>query len=159
MSKSTPINQLPTNANGMNELMLDEDDDDAVREVLSQYQSPQNPSQQQYQTQYQQEIPQPTLMAQMPPQQMYIPQQIAPVMQHPTSLELLRNQYGSKSKFTIDFDFKTVAIVVAIVVFVQIFPVEKFVYNYISIEHIPYSSVLLKGLLAGCIFIIFTKYV
>lgn len=152
MSKSTPISQLPTNSNGMNDLMLDEDDDDAVREVLSQYQA----SQTQSQPQYQQELQQPMMMPQMPPQQMYNPQQMAPVMPRPLQMD---QSDIKQSRYSIDFDFKTIIAIIFIVVFVQVFPIETFVYKYISIEHIPYASVILKALSAGVLFIIYTKYI
>jgi hypothetical protein len=167
MSKSTPISQLP-NAKGQDDLNLD--DDATVQEVLDQIA-------QSNQEQYQQP-PVQHFVPQMPPQQMYngspqvMPQEFLIQAQQAQQQQNQNNWGGSvnnnnnnspalipKSRFNIDADMKTVFLIIGIVVIVQVLPIETFVYKYVSIEHVPYSGVMIKGVAAGAIFLLAKKYV
>jgi hypothetical protein len=160
MSKSTPISQLPTGGKPQDDLMLD--DDATVQEVLNQIaqsQEPQQPSVQHF-------------SPQMPAQQMYngspqvMPQEFLAQAQQQMQNQNPNNwnsapqqSIQSKSPFNIDADMKTVFLIIGIVVIVQIFPIEKFVYKYVSIENVPYSGVMIKGVFAGAIFLLAKKYI
>ncbi len=169
MSKSTPINQLPTNPPAS--LMIDDENDDTINEVLSQlgqnqgqleHQQPQMFSQQipqqyqqmQQQPQLQPHVPQ-HMIQQMPPQQMFNPMQYQPnelLIQQ----QMMATPYNHKTVF--DTDVKTTLLVIGIVIAVQVVPVEQFVFKYVSIQHVPFSAYLIKAVVAGAIFILSKRY-
>jgi hypothetical protein len=169
MSKSTPISQLPS-VKGQDDLMLD--DDATVQEVLNQIaQSQDSNSSQQYQQQIQQQMQQQQMqqmqqqqavqfMPQMPPQQMFNPQDILQPQQSPYKSQQLTNtisNYG-KSKFDFSKDIKNIFVVIGICVIVQVLPIETLIYKYVSIENVPYSKVMIKGVFAGVLYFVFMKY-
>lgn len=159
MSKSTPLNQIPPRAQPQDDLMLD--DDATVQEVLDQIaQSNSHPMQHQQQPQQQQMPP----MAQMPPQQMYSPDMLPQVPSYPqnyfsASAMLPPQQHRAPLFGDLNNDLKAVVLVAAICFVVQVLPVEKFVYNYIAIEHIPYSAVLIKAALAAVLFFFGRRFI
>lgn len=143
MSKSTPLSQIPSNQNDM--------DDPLVQEVLAEIaQGNDNP--------------QKFAVPQMTPTQMYngspsvAPKEfITPPAHHP----YYPTQYSNVSpkNFNIsDNDIKQIVAVVAIVFVVQVFPFEQFVYKYVSVETVPYSGLLIKAVLAGGLFYLAKKY-
>lgn len=171
MSKSTPINQLPSNPPSA--LMIDDENDETINEVLSQLgqnqgqseQQPQMlaqqqfsqqmPSQMQLPQQFQQQMPM-NMVQQMPPQQMFnMPYQPQDLLIHPQ--QQLMGQYNTKQFF--DADVKGTLLVIAIVIAVQVFPVEQFVFKYVSIEHIPFSVQLIKAVFAGALFLLSKRYI
>lgn len=163
MSKSTPISQLPS-TNVQDDLMLD--DDATVQEVLNQIAQSQEPQQMPMQQVHQvHQAQQQSYIPQMPPQQMYngtphvMPQEflIQPPMQQPNWGQIQQN--NNVSKFSLDSDLKTVILVIGIVLIVQIVPLEQFVFKYVAIEHIPYSTIMIKSVIAGAIFVLAKKYI
>jgi len=55
-------------------------------------------------------------------------------------------------------DLKNALIVVAIFIIATKIPLEKIIYKYISLEHIPLSDVIIKAFIAGVIFFIVRKF-
>jgi hypothetical protein len=166
MSKSTPISQLPTNINisNTNELVLD--DDPTVQEVLSQFEQ-QNMSSNmgemnsgavsQNSGTYMQQVQ--STLPQMPPQQMYqngMGGNPADFLIPPQSGLM---KYNPPSSLMQDADMKNSFLVIGIIILVQILPVETFVFKYVSIEHIPYSSLIIKAIVGGGLFFLLKKYV
>lgn len=158
MSKSTPISQLPNNTlpGSSGDMMMD--NDPTVQEVLSELAQGQGDTGS-MQGQY---IPQ------MPPQQMY---NGSPNMAHPQEFIIPQPYNGYRpngafgafqgqppSKLGAEFDMKQLVLVIAIVAFVQLVPVEQFVFKYIAIENVPYSSVIIKSIFAGGLFVLGKRY-
>lgn len=54
-------------------------------------------------------------------------------------------------------ELKTTMYVVIIFFIVSAIPIEKMIYKYISLNKIPYSDIILKAILAGAIFFVLTK--
>ena len=54
-------------------------------------------------------------------------------------------------------DIKTAIYVVIVFIVVSIIPIETTIYKYISLDKIPYSSVLLKAIIAGILVFILKK--
>jgi hypothetical protein len=150
MSKSTPINQLP------NILMNDPQRgavpqqapmpsaDDIIQETLSQLQQtaqPQPPQQ-----------PQPPLPPQTP-QMQPLPQYMEPP---PSQYEYYYEDDQSavvadpKEKLMLDFfnsDIKVALIAAACFILVSMLPVDKLVYQYIDLQKVPYSGVVIKAVI------------
>jgi len=159
MSKSTPISQLPSNIpnSSQGDLMLD--DDPTVQEVLNQF--AQSASSTEQQQQYgnitpQQYVPQSIQTPQMPPQQMFNPSQNIDYVLPPPQMQYYQQSLPKSFKF--DMDIKNVLLVVAIVVVVQVVPIEAFVFKYVAVEHIPYSTILIKAATAGLLYFVAQKY-
>jgi hypothetical protein len=170
MSKSTPISQLPS-SKVPDDLMLD-DDDATVQEVLNQISQSQpsqgpngmmNPQEMMHQQQMQKFSQQMQMNPQLTPQQMFsqgpqmMPQDyVIPPPQN--SWSMMNNNNNNKPALNIDVDMKMIFLVIAITAFVQIAPLQNIVYKYLSIDHIPYSSVMIKSVVAGLLFFFAKKY-
>lgn len=140
MSKSTPLSQIPSSQNDM--------EDPLVQEVLAEI--AQGSEQQQY-------IPQ------MTPTQMYNGSpNVAPkefITPSPVYNQYQQgNQQAYSNRFNFDQDLKLILVVVAIVFAVQVLPIEQIVYKYLSVQNIPYSSFAIKAIAAGGLFYIAKKY-
>lgn len=163
MSKSTPISQLPPqhSPSSMTDILLD--DDATVQEVLNQIAQTQNdmpkmmPQQQAPVAQHNQlnsMTPQQQQMlyaSNAPTQDFSAPPQMPPYVMY-------NNHVANTPKNFFDFDLKTVGMIIAITIFVQVFPIEQFVNKYVSIEGLPYSTIIVKAVLAGAVFVLITKY-
>jgi hypothetical protein len=171
MSKSTPISQLPSNAmNTNNDIMMDEDP--TVQEVLSQFEQPTQPQIDMNQFNQQQQMQQRVInnanvgnnMSQqpmMPPQAMFQNSFTNPsdfVMQ-PPSFNVGSLALNNKSFFNFDGDIKNILLVVALTFIVQVAPFETFVFKYAPIENIPYSSFIIKAVVAGIAFFFLQRYI
>ena len=159
MSKSTPISQLPNNIeqNNANDLMLD--DDPTVQEVLDQFNQSTN-NQNEILSQQPQYLPQQQMMpmAQMPPQNMFAPQAANNLVLPPPNFNT-GSLEGKIGGLRFDFDVKHTLFVIAITLAVQMIPFERFVFKYISIEHIPYSAYIVKAIFAGILYFLGKKYI
>jgi hypothetical protein len=150
MSKSTPLNQLP--ANPGNEIMPE---DPTIQEVLTEIGQGRSES----------VAGQPQYMPQMTPQQMFngnpsiAPQEFLippPTNSYPQQFSPM-NIGGIQTR--VNTDVKQVLLIVAIAFIVQVLPVEFFVYKYLSVEHVPYSGVLIKSISAGILYFLVKKYI
>ena len=171
MSKSTPISQLPSNAmNANTDVMMDEDP--TVQEVLSQFDQPVQQQMDMNQFQQQQQIQQRmmnvasaggmTQQPMMPPQAMFQntftnPAEFVMPPQNNTLGPLAFN--NSKSFFNFDTDIKSIALVIALTFFVQVAPLEQFVFKYVPLENVPYSSLIIKAVVAGIAFFFLQRYI
>lgn len=163
MSKSTPISQLPTNVNITNTNDLGLDDDPTVQEVLNQFEQ-QNMSSNMGElnngasSQSSAYIQQAQSIPQMPPQQMYQggPNPADFLIASPSRPYYMNN--NASSSFMLDADIKTIILVMGIIIIVHVLPVETFVFKYVSIEHIPYSAIIIKAIVGGGLFFFLKKY-
>jgi hypothetical protein len=153
MSKSTLISQLPVqNKGNPDDLMLD--DDATVQEVFNQIAQSQNQEQPLQQVQN-------SGIPQMTPQQMYngTPHVMPQEFIIPPQQNYVPNNVATKSKFEMfSKDLRKVFEVIAIVVIVQVVPIEQFVYKYVAIQHVPYSGIIIKSLLAGILYFLASEY-
>jgi len=109
--------------------------------------------QQQMQQQMPQQMQQNPMM--MPPPEFMMPE----FQQH---LQGNEEQYGKNALselVSLNTDIKSMVIVMVVFVVVSILPVEKFIYNYVALDKIPYSQVAIKAVLAGIVFIMISKFV
>jgi hypothetical protein len=65
----------------------------------------------------------------------------------------------AKSKYMSVFlswnkDIKVAIYAIGVFILVSIIPIEKYVYNYIALEKIPYSQVIIKAVLSGIILVV-----
>ena len=58
---------------------------------------------------------------------------------------------------TLNYDIKNVILVTFIYVVISILPVQRFVYQYIAIDKIPYSHIAIKAVLAGLLFFVLAR--
>ena len=109
---------------------------------------------QQQQQQQQQQLPSPMMM----PPEFMMPE----FQQHLQAQGNDEQQYGKNALselISLNTDIKSMVIVMVVFVVVSILPVEKFIYNYVALDKIPYSQVAIKAVLAGVIFIALSKLV
>lgn len=189
MSKSTPLNQLPnTTSTAVNVVGqqqpptynpnidvqrqsavqtfimpqstatstdIQAESDATVQEALNMIapQIPQTP----------QHIPTESIQMNMQPQnvsnQMMLPQDFM----MPNEYQSLSDEPYTKNALSelvsINTDIRTMVIVMIVFVAVSILPVEKFIYNYVALDKIPYSQIAIKAVLAGIIFICINKII
>lgn len=156
MSKSTPINQLP------NILMNDPQRgavpqqaqtpsaDDIIQETLSQLQQPQSQPQMLPQSQsLPPPMPSPPQMPppQMPPQYMEAPQQQYEYYYEDDQSAAVADP---KEKLMLDFfnsDIKVALIASACFILISMLPIDKLVYQYIDLQKVPYSGVVIKAVI------------
>lgn len=133
MTKSTPIASIrPTS----NENALPIDNDDVVQDVLQtlnneKFTMPQASD----------SIPSYAEMAAAATTPMHMPMNDASM---PHSNHIL--------PFAITHDIKLAAICVAVFIAAYQIPLEKIIYSYISLDKLPFSEVIVKGLVAGALF-------
>ena len=146
MSKSTPLSQLPSSQNDL--------DDPLVQEVLAEI-AQSNDSQQQANSYVPQMTPTPMYNGNpaVAPREFITPP--PPAAYSGVSPAAVPRQ---APKFGFDDDIKVILLVVVIAFVVQVFPFEQFVYKYVSVQHIPYSNILIKAILAGALFFLAKKY-
>jgi hypothetical protein len=58
----------------------------------------------------------------------------------------------------ITYDIKMSVIVAALFVVVSQIPLEKLVYNYIALDKIPYANVIVKAVIIGALFFLFSYF-
>lgn len=142
MSKSTPIQALQANQQSIKPIHAEEPVDDSVREVLESinaesFNAPPPPPFQNYI---------------QPPQPLY-------------DDELPTASTGSASTsmniggFHITNDMKLALVSALIFIAVYQIPIEKIVFSYISLDKLPFSEVVIKGLIAGFIFLLLARVI
>lgn len=146
MNNSTPIAQIQPTA-------YDHEDDETIQEVLSSFNNPSShtplPS-----------IPMPSMPSMsspmsphiMQPMYSHYPQQI-PNVPHslPHALDQMRFKFGW------DKDINIAICIAVISLLIMILPTEKIVYNYINLDKVPYSSVIVKAFLIAVSYYILSK--
>jgi len=74
----------------------------------------------------------------------------------PDSAEMFQtNALNDLAKF--NGDMKNVVLVMVVFVLVSVMPIERFVYNYIALDRIPYSRIAIKAAIAGILFFVLSK--
>ena len=167
MSKSTPIAQISQmpNQQPLPDAVI-ADADATIQEALNQLGSseplavqpvpPQQynpnvdvPVQQMY-AMPQQQVPQP-MYASPDPGSMYAPTQMQPE-------DLVKNRIFEELA-NWNQDIKLICIVFAVTIFIMMLPIEKLVYNYIALDKIPYSEVVIKAIVASMLFFVLKRVI
>ncbi len=153
MNKSTPLSHLPTQPTlPPQHEIISADDDATIQEVLNQItgssQSPQVSQPQIAQPQQPyifqgMDIPQPTIS----PQMLNSLLQQKPELQ-PSTTSMLMN--------ILTEDFKLATIILVAFVIVNFAPITKTLEKYFSLEKIPYSEIIIKGVILSIV-VIFAK--
>jgi hypothetical protein len=125
------------------------DEDATVQEVLNQLSA----------GSVQPETPQQRYMPpQMPPQQMFYNQQSIADNIIPIPKKFDNEQKSPQKMFEMNGEIRNVVLVVIVSILSQIVPIEQMVYKYISIQSLPYADFVVKGLFAGALYFVITKY-
>ena len=141
MNKSTPISQLPSTAQPMN------DDDVVVQDILNQINGdgaspPPPPEEYQQQPVY---YPPPQQLVPSPPQQQQV-QQVPP----PQDLQNYMMYFAD--------DLKLGGLVFTIAVLVHFIPIDKYVSKYFNIQNIPYHDIILRSILIALLVVLIKKF-
>jgi hypothetical protein len=76
-----------------------------------------------------------------------------------------KEMYVSESQYNIPYigaltnDIKMAAICAVVFILASQIPLEKIVYNYISLENIPFSGVIAKALIAAALFFLISRFI
>lgn len=165
MTKSTPINSLPVVSTSI--LTDNADDDSAIQEALSQFNEsksesiPQNVPE--LQNQFDQQI---EVQKKLELQLKELESQRALMLQAPQIPNIINKEPfvedTTKPNQLIELvfknnDFKNMFLVVLVFFVVSIIPFENFIYQYISLDKIPFSHIWIKAIIAGILFFILSK--
>jgi hypothetical protein len=109
----------------------------------------------------------PPQLPQMPPPMMPMPpamtsmQYMEPMQDYMYAQQQSHQTPSPESYFELfnDRDFKLAVSVIGIFIVVKFIPIEKLVYQYVSLDKIPYSNFILKGIIAAVIFFVLAKTV
>lgn len=191
MSKSTPLNQIPSNFQGQpsgqfvndqqrqmitqaqqaaqnftmpqnSQLQPDivPDNDNSIQDMLNELNGnapiQDSPQMMMY---HQQHLPQPNMMENpllndQPNIQMMYPQN---TNNNPTSIPEGKPDFASLLVW--NNDLKLVIVSIGLFIVVSVLPIEKYVFQYIALDHIPYSNVLIKAVIFGVVLFVLTKIV
>lgn len=150
MSKSTPINQLPSQTYSSDPPEMLAEDDAIIQDVLNNLRE-------------KEDVPKPTTPIYMPPP---MPMPMPPMMPQPQMLQPMPTQpmptalpISTYDKWMnlISSEFKLAGAIFAIVIIVQLVPFHKYISKYVAIEKIPYHEILLRAILASLSIIIIKK--
>ena len=158
MSKSTLVNQLPSNLHGNNQ---NNDEENMIREALEELRVDPNDSNDsneasEYEQQQMMERMYMQQQQQMQQQQMMQMQQ----QQKEGNVDVPEENNKELVKQIMKpllMDIQTTIYVVVIFFIVSIIPMEKLIFKYISLNKVPYSDIIIKAILAGIIFFVLTK--
>jgi hypothetical protein len=158
MSKSTLVNQLPSNLHGNNQ---NNDEENMIREALEELHVD-DPNDSNDANEYEQQQMMERMYMQQQQQQMQ--QQQMMQMQQQQQKEGFVNVQEENNKELVKqimkpllMDIQTTIYVVIIFFIVSIIPMEKLIFKYISLNKVPYSDIIIKAILAGIIFFVLTK--
>jgi len=162
MEKSTPLAQLqqmkesntPATVPNVTASPEIQEDEKAVNDTLSQFQfSSQN------------KIPSNVPMQNAPPHQ-HVPQQNMQdeyaemtdedysAMMHNEGIERFEGKKDILTLFRTKAELKRMVIVMVVFIVVSLIPVNTYLQNYVDLSRVPYAGLLLKGLLAGIMYMI-----
>lgn len=151
------------------------DDDPAIQEVLSQFNGGGGPSSKQEHMQnmsmvQQNHMQQQQMMAQLQAQQNYMenmsqmnhmvqPQMTAPIPQIVPGSSAISTEALKDYMVDISDDLTLTGLVLGLFVVVHFIPIENVITRYISLDKIPYHSIIIKGLFAAILFFFIKKLI